>query len=205
MSHRVFILPLWIRLWHWTNAVLIIVLTISGASLHLADPKLPLVPFETATRLHNIAGLALAGLYVLFVVANIVSGNWWQYVPKPEEFVERCRNQIAFYAWGIFKGAPHPYPPTAEANFNALQQIIYWIVMYLLMPGLILSGLVFMWPDLAPKRMFGMDGLVPVAVVHYLIAIFIVAFMFGHIYLGTTGEKVSSLFKMMITGWHEGH
>jgi thiosulfate reductase cytochrome b subunit len=51
--------------------------------------------------------------------------------------------------------------------------------------------------------MFGMDGLVPVAVLHYLVGIVIVTFMVAHIYLGTTGVKATSLFKMMITGWHE--
>lgn len=203
MSHRIFILPLWIRLWHWSNALLIILLTVSGASLHFADPKLHLVPFELAARIHDIAGLALAALYLFFVVANVVTGNWWQYVPKPGGFVERCKNQIVFYCWGIFRGAPHPYPPTTEANFNSLQQIIYWLVMYLLMPTLIVTGLIFLWPDFAPKRVMGMDGLLPVALLHYLMAVLIVSFMIAHIYLGTTGTKVTSLFRMMITGWHE--
>jgi thiosulfate reductase cytochrome b subunit len=203
MKERVFILPLWIRLWHWTNAALIILLALTGASLHFADPKLPLIPFALAVKLHNGAGLALAAMYAVFVVGNIVSGNWWQYVPKPDGFFERCWRQMKFYGWGIFRGAEHPYPPTAEANFNSLQQIVYWIVMYLLMPILILSGLAFLWPDVAPKRAFGMDGLVPVAVVHYVTAVLIVAFTILHIYLGTTGVKVATLFRMMVTGWHE--
>ncbi|MFL9824681.1 cytochrome b/b6 domain-containing protein [Rhodoplanes sp. SY1] len=203
MSERIFILPLWIRLWHWSNAVLMLVLTVTGVSLHFASPDAPLVPFRLSVMLHNNAGLAVAGLYVVFVVANIVSGNWWQYVPKPDGFFERCWRQTRFYAYGIFRGEHHPYPPTLEANFNALQQIIYWVVMYLLMPLLIVSGLVFMWPDLAPKRAFGVDGLLPVAVLHYMVGAMIVAFMVAHIYLGTTGTRVSSLFKMMVTGWHE--
>lgn len=202
-THRIFILPLWIRLWHWANALLIIILTVTGASLHFADPDLPLVPFATAAKIHDIAGLALAALYGFFVIANIISGNWWQYVPKPGGFVERCVRQTRFYCFGIFRGEAHPYPPTKEANFNSLQQIVYWFVMYFFMPLLVLSGLVFLWPDLAPKRVFGMDGLVPVAVLHYLVGLVIVTFMIAHIYLGTTGVKVTSLFKMMITGWHE--
>ena len=36
MSERVFILPLWIRIWHWTNALLIIILTVTG---HTALPS----------------------------------------------------------------------------------------------------------------------------------------------------------------------
>ncbi|HYH19871.1 MAG TPA: cytochrome b/b6 domain-containing protein [Azospirillum sp.] len=204
MSHRIYLLPPWIRIWHWTNALLIITLTITGASVHFADPNLPMVPFELATQIHNIAGLALTAAYVFFVVANIVSGNWWQYVPKPQGFLTRCLRQMRFYAWGIFRGEPHPYPPTPEANFNALQQIVYWFVMYILMPLLLVTGLVFLWPEFAPKSVFGMDGLLPVAVLHYLVGLVIVAFMVAHIYLGTTGHTVTSLFRMMVTGWHEG-
>ncbi|HEY0837150.1 MAG TPA: cytochrome b/b6 domain-containing protein [Azospirillum sp.] len=203
MSHRIYLLPVWIRVWHWSNALLIITLTITGASLHFADPNLPLVPFALAAQVHNVAGLTLAGLYAFFVVANIVSGNWWQYVPKPGGFVRRCLRQIRFYAWGIFRGEPHPYPPTPEANFNSLQQIVYWFVMYVFMPLLLITGLIFLWPDFAPKSMFGMDGLLPVAILHYVVGLVIVLFMIAHIYLGTTGVTVTSLFRMMITGWHE--
>lgn len=203
MSHRIYLLPVWIRVWHWSNALLIITLTITGASLHFADPNLPLVPFALAAQVHNVAGLTLAGLYAFFVVANIVSGNWWQYVPKPGGFLHRCLRQIRFYAWGIFRGEPHPYPPTHEANFNSLQQIVYWFVMYFFMPLLLITGLIFLWPDFAPKSVFGMDGLLPVAILHYVVGLVIVLFMIAHIYLGTTGVTVTSLFRMMITGWHE--
>lgn len=203
MSTRIFILPLWIRLWHWTNALLIIILTISGASLHFANPELILVPFALAARIHDFAGLALIAAYSFFAVANVISGNWWQYVPKPEGFIKKCVRQTRFYAWGIFHGEPPPYPPTPKNNFNAMQQIVYWFMMYLVMPILLVTGVMFMWPDLAPKSVFGYDGLMPVAVLHYLSALVIVSFMFAHIYLGTTGHKISTHFKMMITGWHE--
>jgi len=203
MTARIYLLPLWLRLWHWTNALLIIALTITGASLHFAGPDVPLVPFSLARALHNVAGLALVAAYGFFVIANILSGNWWQYVPKPGGFWRKVLRQMRFYAWGIFRGEPHPYPPTLENNFNALQQIIYWMVMYLAMPGLIITGLMFLAPQWAPDRAFGFDGLLPIAVAHYLIGLTIVCFMLAHIYLGTTGLRVTSLFRMMITGWHE--
>jgi thiosulfate reductase cytochrome b subunit len=203
MSERIFILPIWIRLWHWTNAVLILVLSVTGISLHFSAPGLVLVPFATAVKLHNMAGLALIAAYAVFVAGNIVSGNWWQYVPKPDGFWLRIRTQFRYYIWGIFHGEYPPYPPSEEANFNALQQIIYWIVMYLVMPTVILTGIIYLWPDLAPRQMFGVDGLLPIAVAHYLSGLVIVLFLIAHVYLGTCGGKVSTHFKMMITGWHE--
>lgn len=203
MSERIYLLPPWIRLWHWTNAALILTLAISGYSLHFADPSLPLVPFALAAKLHDIAGVSLVAAYSFFVVANIVSGNWWQYVPKPPGVLHRCWVQTRYYAWGIFKGEPHPYPPTREANFNALQALVYWAIMYLVLPVVLLTGLVFLYPEFAPAQLMGLDGLLPVAMVHVLSGTAIVLFMLAHIYLGTTGVTVTSLFKMMITGWHE--
>lgn len=203
MSERIYMLPLWLRAWHWANAALILLLIVTGGSLHFAQAELPLVPFALAARLHDIAGVSLAALYGFFVIANIVSGNWWQYVPKPGGFVMRCLRQTRFYVWGIFWGEVHPYPPTLAANFNALQQIIYWFIMYFFMPILLLTGLMFLVPEWAPVRLFGLDGLLPVAMVHTVVGLVITLFMIGHIYLGTTGVRVTSLFRMMITGWHE--
>jgi thiosulfate reductase cytochrome b subunit len=203
MSGRIYLLPLWIRLWHWTNALLIIILTVSGVSLHFADPKLTLIEFSLADRIHHIAGLALVAAYTFFVVANIVSGNWWQYVPKPPGILERCWIQGKWYAFGIFRGEPHPYRVSEEQNFNALQALSYWGIMYMVMPVMLATGLVFMFPEFAPDRAFGFDGLLPVAILHYVTGAVIVAFMIAHIYLGTTGKTATSMFKTMINGWHE--
>jgi thiosulfate reductase cytochrome b subunit len=201
--HRVYLLPLWLRVWHWTNALLIIVLAATGFSLHFAGEGAYLVPFSLAARIHDIAGIALVAAYAFFVIANIVSGNWWQYVPKPPGVMNRVMVQTKFYLWGIFRGEPHPYPPTKEVNFNAMQALMYWAIMYLVMPFVLLTGLVFFFPTLAPDRLFGLDGLLPVATAHYLAGAVIVLFMIAHIYLGTTGNRPTSMFKMMITGWHE--
>lgn len=203
MNQRLFLLPLWLRLWHWTNAILIITLAVTGVSLHFSDPQLLLVNFALAARLHDIAGLSLVAAYVFFAVANIVSGNWWQYVPKPPGIIHRCWIQARWYIYGIFRGDPHPYQVTKEVNFNALQALIYWAVMYLVMPLVVLTGLIFMFPSFAPDRLFGYDGLLPVAILHYISGAAIIMFMITHVYLGTTGDTLTSMFKTMITGWHE--
>jgi thiosulfate reductase cytochrome b subunit len=203
MSERIYLLPLWIRLWHWTNALLIITLAVTGISLHFADPKLPLVEFSLAARIHDIAGIALVAVYSLFVVANIVTGNWWQYVPKPPGVLHRCWVQGKWYMIGIFRGEAHPYRVSEEQNFNALQAISYWVIMYMVLPVMLASGVVFLIPELAPEHFFGLDGLLPVAVLHYLTGAIIVMFMIAHIYLGTTGKTATSMFKTMLNGWHE--
>lgn len=202
MTERVFILALWIRVWHWTNALLILALTASGYSLHFADPSLPLIEFSLAARIHDICGWALVFTYGFFVVANIVTGNWYQFVAKPP-VMQKMLVQARWYGYGMFKGEPEPFPVTPEQHFNPLQAMTYWGVMYLLMPVVLLSGIVFFFPTLAPAKLWGMDGLLPVALLHFLSASAVVIFMVTHIYLGTTGKTVAQQYRTMITGWHE--
>jgi len=203
MADREYLISPWIRIWHWTNALLILTLGITGISVHFADPNLTLVEFSLAVRIHNIAGVTLIFAYLFFVVANIVSGNWWQFVPKPPGIFKRLIAQGNWYGFGIFRGEPSPHVVTREAHFNVLQAVTYWNVMYLLMPTIIISGLIYLYPEFAPDKLFGFDGLLPIAMLHYLTAAAILLFMLSHIYLGTTGKTVGALFKMMFTGWHE--
>ena len=203
MGTREYLIAPWIRIWHWTNAALILVLAVTGISVHFADPALPLVEFSLAIRIHNIAGVMLIGAYLFFFVANIVSGNWWQFVPKPPGIWQRAFAQVKWYSFGIFKGEPSPHSPSKEEHFNVMQALTYRGVMYTLMPIVILSGLVYLYPQFAPDKLFGYDGLLPVAMLHYISAAAILLFLLSHIYLGTTGKTVGSMFKMMFTGWHE--
>lgn len=202
-SGRLYIMPVWIRVWHWCNALLIITLAITGSSLHFSDPALPLVDFSWAVRIHNTAGVALVCLYSFFVIANAVTGNWWQFVPKPPGILERCLVQARFYLWGVFLGEHEPYPVTKAENFNALQALTYWGMIYLVLPVIVVTGLIFLYPQFAPPDIFGLDGLLPIAVLHYCGAALVIAFLIAHVYLCTFGKKISSTFKTMITGWHE--
>ena len=83
---RIYILPVWVRMWHWSNAILILTLIATGVSLHFADGSLPLVEFSLAVRIHNVAGLLLFWLYSFFVIAKAGTGNWLQFVPKPVSY-----------------------------------------------------------------------------------------------------------------------
>ena len=202
-AHRIYILPIWVRAWHWTNALLILTLVLTGGSLHFSNTVIPHVEFSLAVRIHNIAGVLLVFLYLFFVIANAVTGNWWQFVPKPPGILERCIKQSRFYLWGVFKGEEEPYPVTKQENFNALQALTYWFMIYIVLPTIVVTGLIFLFPQFAPDEVFGMDGLLPVAVIHYVSATIVVAFIMAHVYLCTFGKKISTTFRTMITGWHE--
>jgi len=205
MTQRLYLYPGWLRLWHWSNAFLFAVLIVTGLSMHYADLDSPLVPFNVAITVHNIAGFILSALYLFFIAGNLIKGNWRHYVPVFNGFMGRAIAQARFYLFEIYRGGPHPIQPTMRQKFNPLQQITYLGVMYFLMPILVVTGLFLQFPTLAPDKILGAGGIWPMAVAHSVGAFFLSIFMMAHIYLATTGDTVTALFKHMATGWHEIH
>lgn len=203
MSERVYIMPVWLRAWHWLNALCFLLLIVSGASLHFASPNsMFLVPFEHARVMHNVSGIAITVFYVFYLGANAVTGNWRQYIPPVAGLMDELNAQNAYVAVDIFKGRPPPLVPTRERKFNALQQMTYILVMYAAMPALIASGFLFLFPEVLPATLFGLPGLLPVAVFHYCLGFLLTLFLLGHVYMGTMGTTAGAGFRMMITGWH---
>lgn len=196
-------LALSLRLWHWANAALILILASSGASLHFADPAAPWIPFPLAERLHSLAGWGLIVTYGYIVVANRRSRHDRQFWPCGPDRGRRCLRQARYYLWDVFRGGPHPFPPTAQALFNPLQALFYGLVLYGALPVILITGVILLFPALVPKLLFGWAGLMPVATLHYLVAAGVMLFVATHIYLGTMGARVLSLFTMMITGRRE--
>ncbi|MBF0133705.1 MAG: cytochrome b/b6 domain-containing protein [Magnetococcales bacterium] len=195
--------PLWLRAWHWTNALLFIILLTCGFSLHFADSGWTLVPFATARTWHNLAGLALTVGYLVFVLRNWTSGNIRHYKPDWRGWSSRLLRQAHYYGVEIFQGAAHPFPVRREQKFNPLQQLTYVCVVYLGLPTLIVTGLLLLRPELAPEAILGMAGLWLIAVVHYLAGVGLTVFLIMHIYLATVGKTLTSDLKKMITGWEE--
>lgn len=177
--------PAWLRLWHWGTTILVATLAATGISLHFAT----LIDFSLAAAIHERAGLALAVLYAVFLAGNAVSGRWRRYFPPRRGLPAACLRQLRYYVRGAFTGAPEPYPATPAADLNPLQALVYGLVMYAVMPVAAASGLLFVYPGFAPERAFGLAGLLPVAVVHYVMATLILMFAIVHIYLGATWRR----------------
>lgn len=200
-----YIYPLWLRFWHWLNALLFLVLIVSGISLHYSDPKAYWIPFDIAVVSHNIAGILLSLNYLFYIIANIISGNYKHYLPKLKGLNHRLYLQAKYYLLGIFVGEKHPFETDKNAKFNPLQQLAYLFIMFVFMPIVCISGWLLMFPELAPDEFFGMGGVWPMALLHTIIGFLLSLFMFVHIYLGTTGNTIGELYQSMITGWHLIH
>ena len=200
-----YLYPKWIRVWHIINALMFVILIITGLSMQYTDKENSsyMVGFAKAVKWHNFAALVLTASYVIFVLGNAFTGNGKYYWIKKESFLSDLMKQLRYYAFGMFRGDKHPFPVTMERKFNPLQKFTYVLAMYLGMPLLIISGIVLLFPDLALDTVFGMSGLVLNDVLHITIGFFLSIFMIIHIYTCTLGAKPSSLFRGMLSGYHE--
>jgi thiosulfate reductase cytochrome b subunit len=202
---KVYLYPVWIRLWHVLNALLFILLIITGFSLHYASVDSSLIPFNISVAIHNICAIILIANYGIFIVGNFVTKNGIYYSKWRKNLWPKLWKQFHFYAIGIFKGDPHPFPVSKKQKFNPLQKISYVMVMYLGMPLLIISGIGLMFPEKIGTTIFNISTLLFYDVLHLVMGFILSIFLVIHIYTCTLGDKPGTLFKSMITGYHEEH
>lgn len=199
-----YLYPLWVRLWHALNGILVIILIITGISMQYAGKDAWfLIGFQHAVKWHNAAAIMLVAGYIAFVTGNLLTANGEYYRKKEEDTLKGMIKQLKYYLSGMFRKEKSPFPVTPERKFTPLQKIAYRITMYAAMPLLILSGLCLMFPETIINRIFGPGRLVVFDLIHIILGFLITLFLIIHIYSCTLGPKPSSLFRGIITGFHE--
>ncbi len=193
------------RIWHWSNALLFVILAVTGLRMHFGGRDAPLLSFETAFNVHNLAGVVFVLVTIFFHATSVITGRWRHYLSRPRDGLHGVFVQARWYLLGIFQGKPHPYHADEQRKFNPLQQVVYAGLMFLVLPLLVASGLVLLYPGVMPARLWGHPGPWWIATAHYLLGCAGVLFLIGHLYLGTTGDRIGYLLSGMITGWHRDH
>lgn len=198
-----YLYPKWLRLWHVFNALLFIVLIVTGVSMQYTGKDNPaLVSFARAVKWHNIAAVFLTLNYIIFVTGNILTDNGRHYRIRKKHFLRDLIIQAKFYASGMFKGERHPFPVTEKYKFNPLQKFTYLLAMYFGMPLLIISGIGLLFPEITVKNFFGVSGLIYTDILHITMGFLLSIFMIIHVYTCTLGSTPTTLFRGMITGYH---
>jgi thiosulfate reductase cytochrome b subunit len=198
-EEKILLHPLVERLWHWFQALCIVMLIITGIILHW--PEKFSGWFQWAVDWHNWFGWAVVIAWLVWFVYNTLTGRMSHYIPKKGEIPRGMITQAKFYGYGIFKHEPHPYAPSEDNKFNPLQKIAYLKFQLLLFPLLLLSGLMYMYPEIFKGFINAIGGLTVLAVIHYILGALFAAFLVAHMYLATTGETVGENFKAIITGY----
>jgi thiosulfate reductase cytochrome b subunit len=196
-----YLYPVWLRLWHWTQAALFLTLMVTGLRMHYAEWPWPF-PFTGAVAVHNGAGIGLTLMWVVFLIGQTTTDNARHYRLPWRDLPRQLWRQMRWYAWGIFVGEPHPFQVTAAHKLNALQTLSYLGAMGFLMPLLILSGWGFLFSVQLPPTLFGVGTVWIVALVHLASSWLLVLFLIVHLYMITTGETPTTNLKAMVSGWH---
>jgi thiosulfate reductase cytochrome b subunit len=197
-----YLYPKWIRLWHVFNAVLFLILIVTGISMQYTDKEntVYVVGFAKAVKWHNFAAVLLTISYIFFVTGNLFTKNGSYYQIGKKDFLSDLGKQLKYYSWGMFKGEKHPFPVTEERKFNPLQKLTYVLAMYIAVPLLIISGIGLLLPEITLPSLFGISGLILTDILHITMGFFLSIFMV--IYTCTLGAKPTSLFWGMISGYH---
>ncbi len=205
-EEKLYLYPVYIRIWHLCNAVFCLLLIITGISMQFSNPKFPLIRFDVAVSVHNIVGILLTVNYFIFFIGNLFSGNGIYYRMGFRGLVSRLKSQFNYYIRGIFRKDPVPFPVTKERKFNPLQQFTYVWTMYLLVPVVFITGWAMMYPDVfIPLKFLGFSGLHLTDLFHILAGFLISLFMLIHVYFCTIGKTPLSNFAGIINGYHETH
>jgi thiosulfate reductase cytochrome b subunit len=196
---KVYIYNTYERFWHWSQALLIIFLAVTGFEIH---GTFSLMGFELAVKYHNVAAISLIVLIVFTIFWHFTTGEWKQYVPTTKNLMA----QVNYYILGIFKNAPHPTRKTTLSKLNPLQRLVYLGLKVFIIPLMVISGILYLfyrYPQKGDIKFIDIGGLENIAYAHTFGAFLLLAFVVVHLYLITTGHTVSSNLKAMITGYEE--
>ncbi len=204
-THKVYLQPTPVRIWHWLNAFGIVTLTATGAQIRFPEYVSLFASYKSAILLHNTAGLVVAASFSLwFFYYGVVARNMGKiYVPTKDDLQVGLLRQAKFYLLTYFLGWPNPHHPTPENKFNPMQKSAYMAIMFVLMPLVALSGILL--TNVSPLReaVILLGGLKLLMSVHFLLACSLIAFLFTHVYLATLGKTPMAYIKPMWTGWEE--
>jgi thiosulfate reductase cytochrome b subunit len=201
---RTYLNPLPIRIWHWINALGLVLLILTGVQMRYVD-LFNLMTFEAAVKLHNWVGFAVIANFFLWLGYYLFSDRITNYHPVLDAmtFFRNFFRQARYYSYGIFKGERSPHRKHPYDKFNPMQRLTYQLIMLVVAPISFITG-VMLW-DI--KRFASwiemMGGIRVVDTVHVFVFILFVFFILIHAYMGALGETPLAHYKEMLTGYEE--
>lgn len=202
--HRLYIHPLPVRLWHWTNAVGFVLMILSGMQIRYVG-LIDAVSFRTAVTVHNSVGFVLIANFFVWFLYYLFSDRIKAYHPElsPRKHFLGSFRQIYYYGYGIFKGDPNPFHISIYSKFNPLQSMTYQVIMMLLVPIQFYTGILLWDVKRFSAQVDFFGGVRVIDTVHVLIFIALVFYLLVHVYLGTLGHTRTAHFKAMLTGYED--
>lgn len=212
------------RLWHWINVIAVFVMLMSGLMIFNAHPRLywgeyganfdaawlelPRFPgWATIPSTYNLAlarewHLAFAWVLAFSLFLYMARSLWNGHFKKD---VALSKSEVApAHLWEDIKKHARFDFHEEEARYNPLQKITYSLILFLVLPLIILTGLTLSpgmnaaWPWLT--EIFG--GRQSARSIHFLCTGAIAAFIVIHVALVILAGPVNEI-RSMITGWFD--
>ena len=185
------------RFWHWTQAILVLLMLGTGFEIH---GSYQLLGFEQAVEIHNISAWVLIGLWVFAWFWHMTTGEWKQYIPSTPQ---RLLGMVKYYAFEIFQGKAHPFHKDRTHKLNPLQRLAYLLLHIAIGPAIWISGLLYLfYADVAAAGFLSWLPLSVIAAIHTAAAFLMLVFLLAHLYLALTmDERPFSSFRAMISGY----
>ena len=199
---RIYLHPLPLRIWHWVNAFIVILLLITGIELRI--PGIATLPANsTALLVHKYLGWAMMISFVFWLVYALISGNLRRHYGIRKQDFQGTFGQAEYYLFSIFKGKENPFRPSPDEKFNPLQKLAYGAIMFVFTPAIVVTGLLL--SNILPFRKYilllnaakGMDA------IHVIVAYVFALYLVIHIYMATLGRNTLSHIKAMVVGYEE--
>ncbi len=192
------------RIWHWLQAALMSLLIVSGLAIHYPDRLRFLGPMGLAITWHTWLGAFLILNAFLGVFYHLTAEKYHHFLPRMDDFTGAAFRQARFYLYGIFKGERHPLETDPRRKLNPLQKITYLVLLNILIPFQIVTGVLMWGADRWANLFDRVGGLWLLGPAHTLGAYLFLAFLIGHLYLATTGPTPGALLRAIVTGRSEG-
>lgn len=201
---KVYVHPLPVRIWHWSNMVFFVLLILTGVQIRYVG-AIDVIPFRGAVIAHNWIGFLLMASYLLWLVFYLFSDKKKAYHPvlNPMQYFRQSLRQIRYYGYGIFAGEPNPHHVSPYHKFNPLQLLAYQVIMLLLLPLQLYTGLLMWDVELFSGLVAASGGVRVLDTVHVLVFIFFVGYILVHPYLATLGHTPTAHIRAMVTGYED--
>jgi len=190
------------RIWHWSQAVGILLLLATGMQMHYPGSLGPM-GLQTAAAVHNLLGFVLIANAFLSLFYHLTTGEIRQYVSRSPDVITLALRQARYYAVGIFRGEPHPFDRSRQERLNPIQKGTYVLILNVLLPLQVVTGVLIWSAQRWPEAAGAFVGLRTVLAVHTLGAWLFAAFLVVHVYMTTTGHTPLAHIRSMITGYED--
>ncbi len=199
---KLYLHPLPLRIWHWANACIVLVLIMTGIQLRVPSIQI-LHDYRYVVLLHKYFGYAMAGSFLFWFFYYLATGGLTKHYLMGLQDVKSMPQQALYYVLHIFRGEKNPFVPTPDSKFNSLQKLAYSSVMLVFVPIIVITGVLFSDILFFFSWIKALGGLRILDAVHVAAAYVFILYLLVHLYMATLGPKLHSHIKGMITGYEE--